>query len=88
MTTTTYDIDIDCSFCFDDVILALRAEPTVTDIRGSIAAGCLAVTHDTDADRLAAIIAEVGHRLLVAGNAEIVQAGAHATAVRACDRHP
>lgn len=87
MTTTTFDIDIDCSHCFDEVLRALRAEPTVSDIHGSIAAGCLSVAHDTDPDRLAELITRVGRRLVVADNAEVVQGAAHVAPSRACERH-
>lgn len=88
MTTTTFDVDIDCSYCFDEVLHALRSYSSVTEIQGSIAEGCLSVTHDTDVDRIADLIARVGHRLIVADNAEVVLGGVHVTPGRACGRHP
>ena len=79
-----FEVDVNCPYCFDDIVSALRCQPTVTDVQGSMTGGCVSVVHEGDEAQLAAVITEVGHRLVVAGNGEIVQDQLHAAVGRNC----
>ena len=79
-----FEVDVNCPYCFDDIVAALRCQPTVTDVQGSMTGGCVSVVHEGDEARLAGVITEVGHRLDVAGNGEIVQDQLHAAVGHVC----
>lgn len=81
---SSFDVNVNCAYCFDDVVAALRAIPAVSDVRGSVAEGCVAVVHDTDESRLAAVISQIGHRVVVADNGEVVQDQARAVPGHTC----
>lgn len=85
--TSSFGVDVNCPYCFDDIVAALRDEPTVTDVHASLSAGCVLVTHDTDEAHLASVITDIGHRVIVAGNGEIVQDQLHAVSCHACRIH-
>jgi copper chaperone CopZ len=84
---SNFEVDANCPYCFDDILAALRDEPDVSEVRASMATGCVSVTHDTDEVHLADVIENTGHRIVVAGNAEIVQGGLHAVSRRTCRVH-
>jgi copper chaperone CopZ len=84
---STFGVDVDCPQCFDSMIAALLAEPTVADVQASISAGCVSVEHEGDERHLAQVIATTGHRVVVAENAEVLQGVAHAVPGRRCDVH-
>ncbi len=81
---THFEIDANCPHCLQGIIAALRDQPTVTDVRANMAAGCVWVTHDTEESRLARLITDIGHRIVVAGNGEIVQGDLHAVSHPGC----
>ena len=85
--TSSFEVDVNCAYCFDDIIAALQDQPTVTDVSASIGAGCVSVTHDTDEAHLASVIIDAGHRVVVAGNGEIVQDHLHAVPRHICQLH-
>ncbi len=85
--TSSFEVDVNCPYCFDDIVAALRDQPTVTEVHASIGAGCVSVIHDTDAARLASVITDIGHRVIVAGNGEIVQDQLHARRTCSCRVH-
>lgn len=85
--TSSFEVDVNCPYCFDDIVDALRDQPTVTEVHASLGAGCVSVTHDTDEARLARVITDIGHRVSVAGNAEIVQDHVHPVPTRSCRVH-
>lgn len=85
--TSSFEVDVNCPYCFDDIVAALRGQPTVTEVHASIGAGCVSVTHDTDEARLASVITDIGHRVIVAGNGEIVQDQLHARQACSCRVH-
>ena len=84
---SNFEVDVNCPACFDDLIAALRRQDDVTDVRASVANGCIAVIHDGDESHLAAVITGTAHRLVVADNAEIVQDQPHAVAGELCHIH-
>lgn len=81
---SSFNIDVNCPYCFDDVVAALRGLPAVTEVRGSVAEGCVAVIHETDESSLTAVIHEIGHRLIVADNGEVVQEQARVVTGHTC----
>lgn len=85
--TSSFEVDVNCPYCFDDIVAALRDQPTVTEVRASLGAGCVSVTHDTDEADLASVITDIGHRVIVAGNGEIVQDHLHAAPTCSCRVH-
>ena len=85
--TSSFEVDVNCPYCFDDIVAALRDQPSVTEVHASIGAGCVSVTHDTDAAHLASVITDIGHRVIVAGNGEIVQDQLHARRTCSCRVH-
>lgn len=85
--TSNFEVDANCPYCFDDIVAALTAQPTVTEVHASIGAGCVSVTHDTDVAHLASVITDIGHRVVVAGNGEIVQDHLHAAPTSSCRVH-
>jgi copper chaperone CopZ len=85
--TSNFEVDVNCPYCFDDIVAALRNHPTVTEVHASIGAGCVSVTHDTDEAHLANVITDIGHRVIVAGNGEIVQDQLHARQTCSCRVH-
>ena len=86
--TSSFEVDVNCPYCFDDIIAALRDQPTVTEVHASLGAGCVSVTHDTDEAHLASVITAIGHRVVVAGNGEIVQDRLQAVPRDTCRIHP
>lgn len=84
---STFEVDLNCPHCLDDIVVALRDQPTVTHVHADMAAGCLSVNHDTDESRLASVITDTGHRIVVAGNGEIVQGDLHAVPRQSCRIH-
>ena len=81
---SSFDVNVNCAYCFDDVVAALLAMPAVSEVRGSVAEGCVAVIHDTDESQLSAIISQIGHRVTVADNGEVVQDQARAVPGHIC----
>jgi len=86
--TSSFEVDVNCPYCFDDIVAALREQPTVTEVSASLGVGCVSVTHDTDEAHLAGVITDIGHRVIVAGNGEIVQDRLHALPRHTCRIHP
>lgn len=84
---SNFEVELNCPYCLDELVAALRHEPTVTDVHTSIAAGCVTVTHDTDESRLSGVIADIGRRISVAENSEIVQGELHAVSRHGCRAH-
>jgi len=84
---TKFEVDINCPFCFDDIVEALREDPHVHEVDANMSVGCVSVDHDTDASRLASLIADHGHRIVVAGNGEIVQDSLHPQSRAVCRHH-
>ncbi len=84
---SNFEVDLNCPACFDDLIAALRHHESVTEVHASLAGGCVAVVHDGDEGRLAAVITDAAHRLVVADNAEIVQGRLHPAPSRSCHTH-
>jgi copper chaperone CopZ len=81
---STFEVDVNCSYCFNDIVSALGELATVTDVQGSMATGCVSITHDGDEPHLADVITDIGHRFVIAGNGEIVQDQLHAVAGHTC----
>lgn len=84
---SNFEIDVNCSYCFDDLVAALRDVPTVSAVHGSMTGGCLSIAHDTDEQRLSDIIVRVGHRMIITGNGEIMQDELHPSAGHVCRIH-
>ena len=53
--TSSFEVDVNCPYCFDDIVAALREQPTVTEVSASLGVGCVSVTHDTDEAHLRAV---------------------------------
>ncbi len=87
MKVSSFEVDVNCPACFDDLIGAIRRQEGVTDVRAGFTSGCISVTHDGDESQLSAVITGTAHRLVVAGNAEIVQGELHAVADGSCQIH-
>jgi hypothetical protein len=84
-SVTFIEHDIDCSFCLENVIEALRALPDVRDVETS--SGCLVVTHhETDVASLLQTVADRGHRIARTASGEIVMGSIDAAEVDSC-RH-
>lgn len=84
---STFGVGVDCPLCFDSIIATLLAQPEVTEVQASISAGCVSVEHDGDEHRLARVIVDAGHRIVVAENAEVLQGVAHAEPGHRCELH-
>lgn len=84
---SNFEVELNCPACFDDLMAALRELETVTEVHASLAGGCVAVVHDGDERRLAELITDTAHRLVVADNAEIVQGRLHPVPLGSCHAH-
>ncbi|MEZ5175539.1 MAG: hypothetical protein R2823_04965 [Acidimicrobiia bacterium] len=81
------ETDIDCHSCFDEVRHGLAAIPEVEGVEADMAAGCFVVTHRTDAEHLLPVVTELGHRIAVGDNGELVMSRATAVTAPGCTRH-
>ncbi len=79
--------DSNCPTCFNAMIEAITNSPGVHHVDPHVADGCIAVTHDTDEQRLLEVVAHIGRKVDVAGNGEIVMDRAEGGTVTACQLH-
>lgn len=80
-TITYLRTDIDCFACFERVRQALEAQPHVETVEEVASTGCFVVTHRSDPEQLRRVVAEVGHRVVMADNGEVGMGAASATTV-------
>jgi hypothetical protein len=84
-SSTFIEHDIDCSFCLENVVNALRALPNVEDVETS--SDCLVVTHhEADVASLLRTVVSRGHRIARTGSGEIVMGSVDVAEVDSC-RH-
>ncbi|MFN8038849.1 MAG: hypothetical protein U0Q07_06520 [Acidimicrobiales bacterium] len=86
-TRSLLTIDLDCPWCLNATIEALRADPHVMLVEAHSAKGCLEVTHTGAVDGVLRTINGIGHTIEVASNGEAVMAPATVHVEASCQRH-
>lgn len=74
---SSFDTDLNCPWCFNDVIEALSSTVGVDDVRGHFSNGCINVAHRVEESSLETVITTIGRTVEVAYNGEQIMGEAH-----------